>query len=119
MYNWDGIKYPTVINNNNYYILIRRKNPEIALVVLYVSVDMKAFTEKLEVKFRADKSVRQSYVSKYYRARDKKSVLLLIPGEILIEKDLIKVAHVGVNFKSQIKKKKTLFSNPRMVYVGF
>ena len=43
MYDWDGIKYPTAIKTNS-YALFERKNPSIALVVLYVSVDIKAFT---------------------------------------------------------------------------
>ena len=40
MYNWNGIKYPTVIANNN-YALFQRKYLQIALVVLYVGVDVK------------------------------------------------------------------------------
>ena len=48
LYNQDGMKYPNVINSNN-YVLFERKNLNIALAVLYVSVDIKPFIEKGEV----------------------------------------------------------------------
>ena len=51
MYNWDGTKYKAVKNNNN-YPLVEKKNPEIALVVLNVSADVKPFIKKGKVKVR-------------------------------------------------------------------
>ena len=70
LYNWNGIKYPTVINNNN-YALFERKNLEIVLVVLYVSVDIKPFIVESEVKVIVYKSIKQSWMPKYYDTIDK------------------------------------------------
>ena len=57
MYNWNGIKYPTVIGNNN-YALFGRKYPESALVVLYVNVDIKPFITEGEVEVGVYQSVK-------------------------------------------------------------
>ena len=51
MYNWNGIKHPTVTPNNN-YALFERKNLKVALIMLHVSVDIKPFIEEGEVKAR-------------------------------------------------------------------
>ena len=68
LYDRGGIKYPTVISNNNYAIF-EKEILEIALVVLYVSAGIKVFIEKGEVKLRAYKSIKQSNVSKHYHTR--------------------------------------------------
>lgn len=68
LYDMGGIKYPTVISNNNYAIF-EKEILEIALVVLYVSAGIKVFIEKGEVKLRAYKSIKQSNVSKHYHTR--------------------------------------------------
>ena len=57
MYNWNGIKYPTVIGNNN-YALFGRKYPQRALVVLYVTVDIKPFITEGEVVVAVYKSIK-------------------------------------------------------------
>ena len=36
---WEGIGYPTVIDKNN-YTLFEKTNPEIALIVFYIDLDV-------------------------------------------------------------------------------
>lgn len=48
-YNCDGIKYPTVINNNDYTL-----NPWIVLIVLYIDVDFEPFKRKGELQYVLD-----------------------------------------------------------------
>ena len=57
--------------------LSEKENPEIALVVLNVSVDIKPFIEKCEVKVRVYKSIKQSYVSKHYHKREEKHSFII------------------------------------------
>ena len=57
MYNWNGIKYPTVIGNNN-YALFGRKYPESALILLYVNVDIKPFITEGEVEVGVYQSIK-------------------------------------------------------------
>ena len=56
LYDWGGIKYPTVISNNDYAIF-EKEILEISLVVLYASVGIKVFIEKGEVKLHTYKSI--------------------------------------------------------------
>ena len=42
MYDWNDIKYKTVINDNN-HTLFEESNHETALIVLYFDVDVKTF----------------------------------------------------------------------------
>ena len=49
MFNWNSIKYSTVIHNDN-YVLFERKNLEGALVALHVSVDFNPLIVNDEVK---------------------------------------------------------------------
>ena len=77
---------------------IWKKKSGIALVVIYVSADIKIFIEKCEVNFRVCESINQSYVSKNHNTREKKAVLWLIPDNISIKQEVINAADVGVNF---------------------
>ena len=52
------MKYATVLNIDN-YALFERKNPEIAIVMPYVNVDIKPFIEKGAVKDSVYKSIKQ------------------------------------------------------------
>ena len=65
------IKYPIVTNNKS-YALFERNNLKIDLVVLYVSVNIKSFVEKGEVKVIVCKSIKSSCLSKHYHTREKK-----------------------------------------------
>ena len=76
MYNWNDIKYATVINNNN-YTLFEQKNLEIALVELYAAVDVKVFLEEGTLNAHIHKLTKQSYVSKQYYERGKKSSFVI------------------------------------------
>ena len=95
MYNWNGIKYPTVIGNNN-YALFGRKYPQRALVVLYVTVDIKPFITK--VKSRLLYINQSNNYTCHLHLQEKKGVLLLIAGHILIKIEFINIAHVVTNF---------------------
>ena len=52
---------------------------------------------------RIHKSIKQSYISKYYFEREKKTVLLLIPPDISIEEELCNKMDVIVNFCDKAK----------------
>ena len=64
LYKWDVMKYATVLNIDN-YALFERKNPEIAIVMPYVNVDIKPFIEKGAVKDSVYKSIKQLSSSIY------------------------------------------------------
>ena len=42
---WEGIGYPTVIDKNN-YTLFEKTNPEIALIVFYIDLDVEMIKGK-------------------------------------------------------------------------
>ena len=87
-----------------------QKNWEIALVVLYVSVDIKPFIEKGEFKVCVYKSKRQSCVS--YKREE--TIFLLISDNITIEEEFINMADVGVNFYKSQNLTLTPLKNSRM-----
>lgn len=61
----------TTINKNN-YTLFEKHNLEIGLFVFYVVVDVMASQFEGKEIARMHKSLKQSYVSKYFLEREKK-----------------------------------------------
>ena len=76
--------------DNNNYTLFERKNSAVALIGLYVNVDIEPFVREGELYSCIHISIKKSYVLKHYSTRDKKAVLLSILDKISIKEELIK-----------------------------
>ena len=63
LYSWIGIEYPTSINKNN-YALFETNNSEIALIVLYVDVEVMISQFEVGECAKIYKSIKQSYLAK-------------------------------------------------------